>query len=489
MAIARAIIDPGFKCPALSDSEFLHEMVSRNNDHNFEVIVCEALVEFEESFTLVFADGQLPLPVVKTNPRKIIVMGNTGCLRSRVGNNTGCKEGEIAEPFASLAVAAAADNPDLIIHTGNYNFRGTPDHVLFTETNGGVTRQIEERTYAAGAGTRQDENCDQDKDSPYFSQMSPGSNTPDTWKAWREDFFAAAGPVISAAPWVVTRGTHELCSRGGAGWYYFLDSHSNLVPGSRQVSCPMLDEGASAQANALMLYPYVVDFESFGVAVFDSSNACSAFTNKHFTDLAEQQLNALGRIADDRERLWLLSHMPIWGITRYNEGRSSACTVGKEYACVNQTLQVAIRGALRGELPGAIDLVLSGNLHQFQSLTFGAERPPTVIVGNSGAALVDSGPVGLFPVPVDGMDARVLATRDTISTPQGLKSAHGYLAIELSADSAWSGVLVNPAEGITIAECGSLLEAEGSVCRLVTGNDAQASGKIAPTSIISEPLQ
>jgi hypothetical protein len=200
-------------------------------------------------------------------------------------------------------------------------------------------------------------------------------------------------------------------------------------------------------------------------------------------------LKALEKIADDRDHLWLLSHMPIWGVTTHTEGRSSACTVGDEYACVNQTLQVAMRGALKGKLPDSIELVLSGNLHQFQSLTFGAERPPTVIIGNSGAALPDSGPVGLFPVQVDGLEARVLATGDTISTPEGLKSAHGYLAIELSGDSTWSGVLVNPAEGITIAECGSLVAAGGSICQLVTGNDARASGKIAPSSIISEPLQ
>ena len=489
MAIARVVMEPGYKCPAISDGEFLQEMVTRDNIHNFDVIVCEALLEFQVPFSVVFADGQLPLPQVTTDPQKIIVLGNTGCEKLQNSGIAGCAEGENARPFEGLAVAVAAAEPDLMIHTGNYNIRGTPEHVLFTENHGGVTRQIEERVYDAGAGAQRDENCAQDKDSPYFSQQSPRSNSPDTWKAWKEDFFAAAGPAISVAPWVLARGSHELCSRGGAGWYYFLDPHSNLVPGSRQVSCPVLDEGASAQTNELMLYPYVVDFESFGIVVFDSSNACSSHTNAHFTGLAEQQLEAMDELAESRSNLWLLSHKPVWGVAAPTAATFTACVENADYACVNQTLQTALRSRLKGRLPDALTLVLAGNLRQFQSVTFDAERPPTITVGNGGVSLVDDGPVGAFPMQIEGRLARVLTTGDTISTPQGLKSGHGYLDIERAADGEWSGRMINPTAGFVIAECGSAFEANGSVCVLASGNDASASGKIVPDSVISEPLR
>lgn len=59
-----------------------------------------------------------------------------------------------------------------------------------------------------------------------------GRSLPDSWEAWRADFFAPAAPLLSRAPWVPARGNHELCSRAGPGWFYFLDPHSDLLGGA-----------------------------------------------------------------------------------------------------------------------------------------------------------------------------------------------------------------------------------------------------------------
>ena len=45
----------------------------------------------------------------------------------------------------------------------------------------------------------------------------------DNWAVWQNDFFDPAAPLLAAAPWVLVRGNHELCRRGGHGWFRFLD--------------------------------------------------------------------------------------------------------------------------------------------------------------------------------------------------------------------------------------------------------------------------
>ena len=52
-----------------------------------------------------------------------------------------------------------------------------------------------------------------------------GSPYGDNWAVWQKDFFDPAAPLLAAAPWVLVRGNHELCSRGGHGWFRLLDPH------------------------------------------------------------------------------------------------------------------------------------------------------------------------------------------------------------------------------------------------------------------------
>ncbi len=69
----------------------------------------------------------------------------------------------------------------------------------------------------------------------YWSQNIEGSPNPDKWTNWRDDFFRPAARLLVAAPWLFSRGNHELCSRGGPGWFYLLDVNSPLLgPGRRQ---------------------------------------------------------------------------------------------------------------------------------------------------------------------------------------------------------------------------------------------------------------
>ncbi len=181
--------------------------------------------------------------------------------------DTGCEDGSwqpcdatASWPFAALADAAAKDAPELVIHVGDYNYRGTPGEV----TIDGVTKPVYDAgDNAAGPGCRSPDG--------YVSQNVSGSTSFDNWTDWRRDFFAPARPLLLAAPWVLTRGNHELCSRAGPGWFYLLDPASALLGGgAAQRACP----DQTGTEPLLFTPPYGLDLGTLDLAMLDSANAC-----------------------------------------------------------------------------------------------------------------------------------------------------------------------------------------------------------------------
>ena len=86
---------------------------------------------------------------------------------------------------AAFGSAAAASQPDLVIHVGDYLYR--------------------------------ESECPKNMGC---SGSPRGDNKGDAWYA---DFFEPASKLLAAAPWIMTRGNHEICSRAGRGYFLFLD--------------------------------------------------------------------------------------------------------------------------------------------------------------------------------------------------------------------------------------------------------------------------
>jgi Calcineurin-like phosphoesterase len=86
---------------------------------------------------------------------------------------------------SQVSKAITARKPDLVIHVGDYVYRESPC-------------------------PKGDRGC---KSSPYG----------DNWPAWQADFFKPAAALLASAPWIATRGNHEICERAGAGYFRFLD--------------------------------------------------------------------------------------------------------------------------------------------------------------------------------------------------------------------------------------------------------------------------
>ena len=433
VAFARVIVASGQSCPGLAGEGPRVAMRKRLNPHGFEVDVCEAAVPFDRRFTV--GEGGPALPVARREVRRVAVVGDTGC---KPKDQDGCGLDDPEWPFPALARAAARRQPDLVLHVGDYNYRGTPSG--FEQTVDG--KQVQQWYYDAGDGAEPSEQCEMP--GPYYSQNSTGNPDADAWQAWWLDFFQPAAQLLAAAPWVFARGNHELCSHAGPGWFYFLDSSSELAQGGgTQLACPSQDGGGPALPHLAFAPPRVVALDGLTVAVLDSANACDELPN--FTDRYAAQLAAvaarLDALPDGGSPTWLMGHRPVWAVEGAADGPPYGCdgqpgsAAPATYAVLNRTLQCAFARQPARALLAELDLLLAGHMHRFESLTFapGTGRPPTLVVGNSGVQQDSEPPQGSFQQTVDGAPASGFSVEE-----------FGFLEMSRGAGRGWRGTVVTP---------------------------------------------
>lgn len=464
VAIARTVIEPALTCPSVSATGKKMRsinMTTRENPNHFAVIVCEAVIGFDLQYQLNFADKSIKLPIAKSDIEHIAVFGDTGC-KSSV-----CQLGKAAQPFKDLANSGAKSKPDVVLHMGDYNYRGTGGQIDFATKAG----QQAQWPYDAGDSLTNADHCGQLPTMPYYSQSDTKSNHPDIWQYWYDDLFKSAKKLMAAAPWVVSRGNHELCSRAGPGYFYFLDPHSNLIPGQQQLSCPTPDINKTVIQNTLQIPNYVVQFKQLDIAVLDSANACDGFIDTPYTALYTNVFSYLATQVKGDKPTWLISHRPIWAAEDYDGDKSTGCTANNTFGCINQMMQQAIKNQPSGALPENIKLILTGHMHKFESVSFGpnANRPANIIVGSSGVSLSGDQPNPSAKIAIDGMTADVLTTNTQITSNGKTYDSFSYLDIQLGDNGAWQGNLINPTEKLIIAKCSSKQNLANGVCELAEG--------------------
>ncbi|HYO12417.1 MAG TPA: metallophosphoesterase [Thermoanaerobaculia bacterium] len=466
VAFARAIVDSGQSCPDLvgAGAERI-PMTPRRNPHGFAVKVCEARYPIGRSLTV---EGGPRLPPVVEAPSRIAVFGDSGC---KPKDQDGCGLDDPQWPFPALARAAAASRPDLVLHVGDYNYRGTPSGFKVTVDG----KEVQRWYYDAGDGASPSEQCG--IPGPYYSQNSTGNPDADLWEAWWLDFFQPAGDLLTAAPWVFARGNHELCSHAGPGWFYFLDASSELPEGGgRQLACPSQDGEGPALPHLQLVEPQVLHLGDLDLLVVDSANACDQLPG--LAEIYRRQLITAARRLRGR-KAWLMTHRPIWGVAdaaapMYGCDGQPESGPALPYGELNRTLQCALRGEAGKALLPALEQILAGHMHRFEALSFAAPsgRPPVLVVGNSGVAEDPGPPVGAFAQTVDGAPA------------SGFSIAQfGYLELAKDSGGAWHGSMValDPAAWSPfLSPCAAPGAADQALC--VKPATAQAPGANTQTA-------
>lgn len=247
--VARVITDQADCPPLVADGVEIASQLRFTPADPFPVTVCDAAVP-EGTVSASLAGQELKLG--KARPERITIVGDTGC-RMKGENMQACND-PVAWPWAQVAASAAATNPDIIIHVGDYHYRESPC--------------IPEKADCTG--------------SPYG----------DNWAAWDADLFTPARELLQAAPWVVIRGNHEDCTRAGNGYFHLMD------PRPMPDACPTYTE------------PYVIDYVEPRLLMLDNSAVNDYEIQDDQLAAYKPQLEALNAAAG--EYAWWLQHDPMY---------------------------------------------------------------------------------------------------------------------------------------------------------------------------------
>jgi hypothetical protein len=342
------------------------------------VLTCEAAIPAGTAQASV-AGTALPLP--RANASRIVVIGDTGC-RLKKPEYQDCND-PAAYPFAQVAAVAAAWKPDLVVHVGDYHYRESP--------------------------------CPADrlgcKDSPWGFG----------WEAWKADFFAPGKALLQAAPWIMGRGNHESCKRGGQGYWRFLDPRP-LAPG-RDCDVPANDVVGDYSD------PYAVPVGGDAqVIVFDSSNT-------NWKGLPEGDIGR-EKYADTWRKIDALSrgagyniavdHHPLLGFGASKDKNGVVTVFGGD-----KGLQDAFGALDAGLLPPRISMLLSGHVHLWEQVSFASAHPTQFISGFAGSA------EDTTPLPL-GLPSTPAAPSAIVESMSNWIDGFGFMTMERSGPDSWN---------------------------------------------------
>ena len=363
----------------------------------FPVLICEATLPPGVAHASV--EGRI-LPTPLAAPKRIVVIGDTGCRLKKSDDAYQACNAPNQYPFAKVAAAAAAWKPDLVVHVGDYLYRENA--------------------------------CDVAK-HPGCAASPWGYG----WDAWNADFFTPGAALLTAAPWVAVRGNHESCNRAGQGWWRFIDPRPLLA--GRDCEDPAKDDVGDYSD------PYAVPLgEGAQIVVMDSSNAPAdpipagnpqaAKYRKLYTDMAA--------LAQRQPYSIVVDHHPLLGFS----AQVSPTTQQPYLTPGNLGLQSAF-GALNPLLfPPTVQMLLSGHVHVWQQVSFSSAHPTQFITGFSGTQ------EDVVPIPAKlPEDARV-APGAVVQAFSSWVDGFGFMTLERTGKESWA-VEVHDQNGDVVNRC------------------------------------
>jgi hypothetical protein len=236
-----------------------------------------------------------------------------------------------------------------------------------------------------------------------------GTPSGDNWGVWSADFFEPAAPLLKTAPWIFVRGNHELCGRGGKGWFRFLDAAPTVL------DCPAMTSA------------YTIHLDGLDLAVLDS--AATEDTSAPADLVAQFARNMAAATTAATGPFWILTHRPVWAL--------SPVPGQTDLGPLNRTEQAAVDPAI----PPALAMVMSGHVHTFASYDFGVARPAQLVVGTGGSTTDTMTLPAGSKVTIDGMTANAFAL-----------TRFGYLVLD-RAPGGWDGTLYQAGDDQVLARC------------------------------------
>ena len=342
--------------------------------------------------------GQEALPLPPSAAKRIVVIGDTGCrLKAKDDAWQACND-PAAFPFAQIAARAAAWKPDLVVHVGDFLYRENP--------------------------------CPQGNAGCEASPWGYG------WDAWDADFFRPGAPLLAAAPWVLVRGNHESCARGGQGWWRFLDPRA-LVAGQ---DCN--DPANDARGDYSL--PYAVPLgQGAQIVVMDLSRAGTDAIDPADPRAAQYRETAamLGQMSAGKTFTFAADHYPFFGVGAHLSKKGKV----KLFAG-NEALQPLFGAVDPAIMPKGVDALLAGHIHLWEQADFGGRQPSQFVAGFSGTQ-EDTVPLPAT-LPTDLLPAPAAPVRHFAS----VIDRFGYMTLERTGARSWRAMVYDTA-GTALRQC------------------------------------
>ena len=401
--IARAVLPMGLSCPDMKvriqnpggavsrDLPMVERPLPDNTSMAFLATrVCEA--PLPKGALSASIGGQVIPAKLPATVRRMAVFGDTGC-RMKKSNDQDCNTPD-TWPLAQIADSIAQMKPHVTLFLGDFFYREFVCDLYQTLTCGANPPPMD---------------INHDYETTDLGQF-PKYPFSDTAYSWLADVFVPMRPVFSAAPLVVVRGNHEICQRGGVGYFRFFDPHLGNVQLCSPV--PKLDANGQQEIKTVetlldgkpVTYTYpqwktapdtVTDTWSAAfkvgagrylrLAVVDSAYGWDYEVAPVWKNLNVQYQAAHNLASPDRlikgktPENWLLSHQPQFGVDCAPEDFSTLCK------WVSETQTAAAYGLL-----GNYNLLLSSHIHLAQAVQIPGQ-PGQLILGNGGSSLQPEG--------------------------------------------------------------------------------------------------
>jgi len=364
---------------------------SESKPADFPVLACETALPIGAKSASVGGHG---LPVPGGDPKRIVVIGDTGCRDAVQACNSASDY-----PFARIAAAAAAWKPDLVIHVGDYVYREIP--------------------------------CPTDNSGCTGSPWGYG------WDAWNADFFHPGAALLAAAPWAASRGNHENCNRAGQGWWRLIDPRP-LVPG-HDCNNPADDKIGDYSD------PYAVPLGGGAqLIMLDSSNTSATaippddYAAAQYRDMYAK-MDGLARLAPYNI---MVEHHPILGVAAHKDKTTGLPRLDPG----NLGLQSVFSGQTPWLLPPSIKMLLAGHVHVWEQLSFSSPQPTQFVAGFSGTD------EDIVPLPRTLPDSVYVAPGASVERFSSWVDGFGFMTMVRSGPESWD-IEVHDVNGKVVNRC------------------------------------
>lgn len=237
------------------------------------------------------------LPRSEKRFEKIVLLGDSGC-RLKEGPYgrayQNCKDPQ-EWPYSNLIEKVAAENPDLIIHVGDYHYR---EHC----SEGKECRQM---TDTIGYG----------------------------WNSWQADFFLPSKPALNNTPWIFVRGNHEDCKRAFEGYKLISEQKWDQ-------SCIEQEKTEYIQLGDIL----IVQLDSSSSSDDPKKTEQVVYWERQFKEIEK---NIEGTKA---KHIWLFTHKPIAGLVDAGDNKVAMTNIHLQKAFAKTKLNKKIELMVAGHI-------------------------------------------------------------------------------------------------------------------------------------------